>query len=73
MQLLRELYPEGVKMRSRRRFRRRVYRNKVGGTLGHTQWVCYYTFVQGPSYLWHTDGYDKLTPYGMTIHGCIDG
>ena len=19
------------------------------------------------------DGYDKLTPYGMAIHGCIDG
>ena len=27
----------------------------------------------GPNYLWHTDGYDKLKPYGIAIHGCIDG
>ena len=27
----------------------------------------------GPNYLWHTDGYDKLKPYGITIHGCVDG
>lgn len=29
--------------------------------------------VQGPNYLWHVDGYDKLKPYGFCIHGCIDG
>lgn len=23
--------------------------------------------------MWHIDGYDKLTPFGFTIHGCIDG
>lgn len=28
---------------------------------------------KGPNYLWHLDGYDKLKPYGITIHGCIDG
>ena len=27
----------------------------------------------GPSYLWHIDGYDKIKPYGIAIHGCIDG
>lgn len=27
----------------------------------------------GPNYSWHTDGYDKLKPYGFPIHGCIDG
>ncbi len=27
----------------------------------------------GPNYLWHTDGYDKLKPYGIAIHVCIDG
>ena len=29
--------------------------------------------MQGPNFIWHLDGYDKLTPYGLTIHGCIDG
>ncbi|XP_070562308.1 uncharacterized protein [Ptychodera flava] len=23
--------------------------------------------------MWHIDGYDKLTPYGICINGCIDG
>ena len=27
----------------------------------------------GPNDTWHTDGYDKLKPYGLPIHGCIDG
>lgn len=27
----------------------------------------------GPNIAWHTDGYDKLEPYGFSIHGCIDG
>ncbi|CAC5426268.1 unnamed protein product [Mytilus coruscus] len=27
----------------------------------------------GPNYIWHMDGYDKLKPYGICIHGCIDG
>jgi hypothetical protein len=25
----------------------------------------------GPNYCWHTDGYDKLKPYGFPIHACI--
>ena len=28
---------------------------------------------KGPNYCWHADGYDKLKPYGIAIHGCIDG
>ena len=28
---------------------------------------------KGPNYIWHVDGYDKLKPYGIAIHGCIDG
>ena len=28
---------------------------------------------QGPNWAWHTDGYDKLKPYGFPIHGCVDG
>ena len=27
----------------------------------------------GPNYMWHTDGYDKLKPFGFAIHGDIDG
>ncbi|XP_037136560.1 uncharacterized protein LOC119139703 [Syngnathus acus] len=27
---------------------------------------------RGPNALWHMDGYDKLKPYGICIHGCID-
>uniref|UniRef100_A0A1X7TGC1 Integrase core domain-containing protein n=1 Tax=Amphimedon queenslandica TaxID=400682 RepID=A0A1X7TGC1_AMPQE len=28
---------------------------------------------KGPNFMWHIDGYDKLSPYGISIHGCIDG
>ena len=30
-------------------------------------------FAQGPNYVWHVDGYDKLKPFGLCISGCIDG
>lgn len=26
-----------------------------------------------PNYVWHVDGYDKLKPYGICVHGAIDG
>ena len=29
--------------------------------------------TQGPNYVWHIDGHDKLKPFGFSIHGCIDG
>ena len=28
---------------------------------------------KGPNFLWHIDGCDKLKPFGVCIHGCIDG
>ena len=28
---------------------------------------------KGPDFVWHIDDYDKLKPYGFTIHGCVDG
>ena len=27
----------------------------------------------GPNFVWHIDGHDKLKPYGISIHECIDG
>ena len=33
----------------------------------------HYIFMQGPNYIWHCDGNDKLKKYGFCIHGCIDG
>lgn len=30
-------------------------------------------YIQGANYCWHIDGYDKLSPYGLPIHGCVDG
>ena len=29
--------------------------------------------LEGPNFIWHIDGYDKMTPFGFTVHGCIDG
>ena len=31
----------------------------------------YHSF--GPNHAWHIDGYDKLKPFGIAIHGVIDG
>ena len=31
----------------------------------------YHSF--GPNHTWHIDGYDKLKPFGVAIHGAIDG
>ena len=30
----------------------------------------YHSF--GPNHTWHIDGYDKLKPFGIPIHGAID-
>ena len=27
----------------------------------------------GPNFCWHIDRYDKLKPFGFSIHGCVDG
>ena len=55
MRILKDVDPEGTKMRKARRLRRRKY------------------VSTGPNACWHTDGYDKLKPFGFPIHGCIDG
>ncbi|WAR22587.1 hypothetical protein MAR_016561, partial [Mya arenaria] len=31
------------------------------------------SFAAGPNFIWHLDGYVKLKPYGLCIHGCICG
>ena len=53
--LMKEVDPEGVELRKRRRLHRRTY------------------VSPGPNFAWHVDGYDKLKPYGFSIHGCVDG
>ena len=42
-----------------RRLRRRLQRRQYKG--------------RGANFIWHIDGYDKLKPFGFSIHGCIDG
>ena len=77
MRILKKLDPTGVELRRSHRLQRRIYLSRV----------CIYTasmhvtiasygfiiFVQGPNFCWHLDGYDKLSPFGFHIHGCIDG
>ena len=29
--------------------------------------------MQGPNYVWHCDGNEKIKKFGFCIHGCIDG
>ena len=53
--LLRQMDPEGTRLRQAHKLKRRQYINP------------------GPNYCWHADGYDKVKPYGLPIHGCIDG
>ena len=31
------------------------------------------TVADGPNFVWHLDGHDKLKPFGFSIHYCIDG
>ena len=28
--------------------------------------------AKGPNFVWHSDGHDKLKPFGFSVHGCID-
>lgn len=30
-------------------------------------------YASGPNFIWHIDGYAKLKPYGLCVHGSIDG
>lgn len=47
MTLLRELDPDGIESRRKKRLRRRAYHAK------------------GPNFVWHTDGHNKLKPFGL--------
>lgn len=29
--------------------------------------------VSGPNQIWHLDGWDKLAPFKLYVHGCVDG
>ena len=46
--------------------------SSYGMTITSYQYIEFW-HVQGPNYVWHTDGLDKLKPYGFAVHGCIDG
>ena len=71
--MLKELDPEAVEQR-RRRLKRRIYRCKVYYyDKLHNSRKLHFIPTQGPNQVWHIDGYDKLSHYGLTIHGCIDG
>ena len=80
--LLSIMDPEGVARRKRRRLKRRIYQNKVCCDTvyrqSHLLSICLslltsFFVYKGPDFVWHIDGYDKLKPYGFTIHGCVDG
>ena len=47
--------------RSRQRLKRMIYCNNI-----------IYKYFQVPNFIWHCGGYDKLKPFGITIHSCID-
>ncbi len=77
--------PEGASCRRKRRLKRRVYINVVSqfdnyeayGDLYKymycNDFLCNFICPQGPNFVWHMDGYDNLSRFGLTIHGCIDG
>ena len=72
---LNELEPEGVATRKSKYLKRRVYYNKVYycSAFQHVRMKLYLYNIKGPNYVWHMGGYDKLSPYGLAVHGCIDG
>lgn len=73
MRTITQLDPLGSLQCRCRRLCRRKYRSKVIYSQGqYCSRVCSF-IIQGPNYVWHCDGYDKMKPYGFPIHGCIDG
>ena len=48
-------------------------RNILLGFIQHADIILYTVMYQDPNYVWHMDGYDKLSQYGFNIHGCADG
>jgi hypothetical protein len=46
----------------------------VGVTLRSAHRLRRRTYInKGPNFAIHIDGYDKLKPFGVAIHGAIDG
>ncbi len=74
MHVLQELDPAGVVLRQSHRLTRRVYLSRVCFK-NYTSIVSLLAMLslQGPNFCWHMDGYDKLTPFGIGVHACIDG
>ena len=69
MLALRELDAEGVALRKSKHLKRRSYLDYQFDIEKIIEFYC----VKGPNYVWNLDGYDKLSPFGLCIHGCIDG
>jgi hypothetical protein len=44
-----------------------------GSNLRKARWLKRSYHNRGPNQTWHIDGYDKLKPFGLPIHGAIDG
>ena len=76
MNVLREVDPDGVMLRRKRKMKWRLYKSNVG-LFNYQSSIFFYLFMfqcmQGPNHIWHLDGYDKLSPFGFAIHACIDG
>ena len=74
MMLLALLDPDSTSQRRLRKLKRRIYRSKVSSAcMWYNCTYQLYCLFKGPNFAWHCDGYDKLKPYGLPIHGCIDG
>lgn len=66
MNIMKAEDPNGVDLRRGRRLKRHTYRCKViPDNISNTVSLLY--VIQGPNHLWHTDGYEKLNPYGFSI------
>ena len=73
MMEMRQLDAEGVSCRRSHRLSRRVYFSKVQESASNFFLSLSCPLLKGPNFIWHLDGYDKLSAYGFCIHGCIDG
>lgn len=72
MRILSFVSPIESQQRKTGRLHRRVYDCKVC-IIEAMCTTSYIDLNEGPNFVWHVDGMDKLKPYGFSIHGCIDG
>ena len=84
---LKVMDPDGVAGRKKHRLKRRKYfspststsyllvngPNSIPAVKDRQIYEGIYFLFQGPNFLWHINGYDKLKAYGFAIHGWIDG